>query len=152
MCYWKTKRKIIDQHFSIADICKRDWLSMHILSFMKSDRPNCKLPSVTTAISCSCPPLDFSSFRLKVTLFLCCLSLNLTIPFSLLFMRWQAWRLSGVTFIPVNESAWHTLFSKSAEGIEWGMGLIFMDSLRTYWTVFSTLHSKLIARFSSREL
>ena len=98
----------------------RDWFSKHILSFMKCNEPNCK--------SRSCSPFDFSYFRLKMTLFLCFLSLNLTITFSLFFMGWQAWRSSGVTVVPVKESAWHTSFSKSAKEIDWGIGLIYMVS------------------------
>ena len=88
----------------------------------------------------------------KKKLFLCFLSLNLTITFSLFFIRWQAWRLSGVTVVPVKESARHTLFSKSALGIDWGIGLISMISLRTYWALVRALRSKLVIRFSSREL
>ena len=111
---------------------------------MKSDGPNCN--------SRSCSPFDFSSLRLKMTLFLCFLSLNLTITFSLFFIRWQAWRSSGVTVVPVKESARHTLFSKSVLGIDWGIGLISMVSLRTYLALFRALRSKLVIRFSSREL
>ena len=111
---------------------------------MKSDGQNC--------ISCSCSPFDFSSLPLKMTLFLCFLSLNLTITFSLFFIRWQAWRSSGVTLVPVKENAWHALFSKSVLGIDWGKGLTSMVSLRTYWVLFRALRSKLVIRFSSREL
>ena len=111
---------------------------------MKSDGPNCK--------SRSCSPFDFSFFRLKMTLFLCFLSLNLTITFSLFFIRWQLWRSSGVTVAPVKESAWHTLFSKSVLGIDWAVGLIYMASLQTYWALFIALCSKLVIPFSSREL
>ena len=70
---------------------------------MKSDGPNCN--------SRSCSPFDFSSLRLKMTLFLSFLSLNFTITFSLFFIRWQAWRSPGVTVVPVKEIAWHTLFN-----------------------------------------
>ena len=112
---------------------------------MKSDGSNCKYYS--------CSPFDFSSLRLKITLFLCFLSFNLTITFSLFFIRWQAGRSSCVTVVPVKESAWHTLFSKSVLGIDWGIGLISMVCLRTYWAVlFRALRSKLVIRFSSREL
>ena len=111
---------------------------------MKSDGPNCN--------SCSCSPFDFSSLRVKITLFLCFLSLNLTITFSLFFIRWQAWRSSGVTVVPAKESAGYTLFSKSVLGIDWGIGLISMVSLQTYWALLRALHSKLVIRFSSREL
>ena len=125
-------------------LVKRDWFSKHILSFMKSDGPNCK--------SCGCSPFDFSSLRLKMTLFLCFLSLNSTITFSLFFIQCQAWRSSGVTVVPVKESPWHTLFSKLVLGIDWGIGLISMVSLRTYWALLIALRSKLVICFSSREL
>ena len=111
---------------------------------MKSDGPNCN--------SCSCSTFNFDSLRLKMTLFRCFLSLNLTITFSLFLIQWQAWRLPGVTVVPVKESARHTLFSKSVLGIDWGIGLIFMVSLQTYWALFRALHSKLVIRFSSRKL
>ena len=112
---------------------------------MKSDGSNCKYYS--------CSPFDFSSLRLKITLFLCFLSFNLTITFSLFFIRWQAGRSSGVTVVPVKESAWHTLFSKSVLGIDWGIELISMVCLWTYWAVlFRALRSKLVIRFSSRQL
>ena len=110
---------------------------------MKSDGPNCK--------SRSCSPFNFSFLRLKMTLFLCFLSLNLTITFSLFFIRWQLWRSSGATVAPVKESAWHTLFSKSVLGIDWAVGLIYMASLQTYWELFRALCSKLVIPFS-REL
>ena len=48
-------------------------------------------------------PFDFGSLRLKMTLFLPFLSLNLTITFSLFFIRWQTWKSSGVTIVPVKE-------------------------------------------------
>ena len=142
MCYWKTKRKIIYRHFLIAELEKRDWFSKHILSFMKSDGKNCKssgcspvefssgtnckssgcspveFSSGTNCKSSGCSPVEFSSFQLKMTLLLCFLSLNLTITFSSFFIRWQAWRSSDVIVVSVKESAWHTLFSKSAEGID----------------------------------
>ena len=111
---------------------------------MKSGGPNCKCHS--------CSPFDFSSLRLKMTLFLCFLSWNLTITFYLFFIQWQAWRSSGVTVVPVKESAWHTLFSKSVLGNDWGIGLISMVSLWTYWVLLRALHSKLVICFSSREL
>ena len=111
---------------------------------MKSGGPNCK--------SHSCSPFDFSSLRLKMTLFLCFLSWNLMITFYLFFIQWQAWRSSGVTVVPVKESAWHTLFSKSVLGNDWGIGLISMVSLWTYWVLLRALHSKLVICFSSREL
>ena len=111
---------------------------------MKSDGSNSK--------SRSCSPFNFSSLWLKMTLFLCSLSLNLTITFSLFFIRWQAWRSSGVTVVPVKESTWHTLFSKSVLGIDWEIGLISMVSLRTYWALLRALPSKLVICFSSRKL
>ena len=111
---------------------------------MKSDGPNCN--------SHSCSSYDFRSLRLKMTLFLCFLSLKLTITFSLFFIRWQAWRSSGLTLVPVKESARHTSFSKSVLEIDWGIGLISMVSLWTYWVLFRALHPKLVIRFSSREL
>ena len=52
----------------------------------------------------------------------------------------------------VKESTWHTLFSKSVLGIDWGIGLISMVSLQTYWVLLKALHSKLVICFSSRDL
>ena len=100
----------------------------------------------------SCSPFGFSSLRLRMTLFFCFLFLNLKITFSLFFMRWQAWRSSGVTVVPVKERAWHTLFYNSVLGIDWGIGLISMISLQTYWVLFRALRSKLVIRFSRRKL
>ena len=144
MCYWKTKKKIICWHFLIDCTCKKGTGFQDTLSFMTSDGPNCK--------SRSCSLFDFICLRLKMTLFLCFLFLNLTITFSFFFIRWQAWRSSSVTVVPVKESTWHTLFSKSVLGIDWGIWLISMVSLRTYWVLFRALRSKLIICFSRRKL
>ena len=145
MCYWKTKKKIIWWHFLIS------------LTFIKgtgSQNTYCHLWKVmgqiisfVVALLLILVPCDW-----KMTLLLCFLSLNLTITLSLFFIRWEAWRSSGVTVVPFKESALHTLFSTAVLGSDWGIGLISMVSLRTYWALFKALHSKLVICFSSWEL
>ena len=66
-----------------------------MLSFMNSDCPNCDAQSSAV--------FDFSSFLLKTTSFLCFLSLNLIMTFSLFFIRWQTWISSGLMVVPVSD-------------------------------------------------
>ena len=54
-----------------------------------------------------------------------------------------------VTVVPVKESTWYTLNSKSAVGIDWGKGLIFMVSLQTYWTLFPSLNKTRLLRLGN---
>ena len=132
MCYWKTKKKIICRHFLIDGTCKKA---------TGSQNTYCHLWKVMDQI-----------------VILVVVLLSILVPcdwkwlYFFAFYPWT-WRLlSSVTVVPVKESAWHTLFSKSVLGIDWGIGLISMVSLRTYLALFRALRSKLVIRFSSREL
>ena len=132
MCYWKTKKKIICRHFLIDGTCKKG---------TGSQNTYCHLWKVMGQI-----------VNLVVAL------LSILVPCDwkwLYFFAFYPWTwplLSGVTVVPVKESACHTLFSKSVLGIDWAVGLIYMVSLKTYWALFRALCSKLVIRFSSREL
>ena len=140
MCYWKTKKKIIWWHFLIALTFIKGTGSQNTYSHLWKVMD--QIINFVVALLLILVPCDW-----KMTLFLCFLSLNLTITLSLFFIRWEAWRSSCVTFVPFKESALHTLL-----GSDWGIGLISMVSLRKYWALFKALHSKLVICFSSREL
>ena len=115
-----------------------------MLSFINNSCPNCN--------ACSSAIFDFSSFLLKTASFLCFVYLNFIMTFYVFFIQWQTWISSGLTVVPVSDSAWQTFCSSSSLEIDRGTRFTSIISLFIHWALLRAFLSRLMKRFRSKEL
>ena len=78
--------------------------------------------------------------------------LNLTITRPFFLIRWQACSSSGSTNILVDDSVWHTDYSKTSSTISGGTGLISIVSLLLYGALFRLLRSNWVIHLTRSSL
>ena len=113
MYYWKTKNKIICQHFLIDDTCKKATDSQNTYCHLDLWKKMGQIVNLIVALYSILVPCDWK--------WLCFFAFYVSLLIILHTMKIKEKVLENrqVTVVPVKESAWHT--STSVLGIDWGI-------------------------------